>query len=445
MTTATHTHHQPFLEQYHSHPREYLQNIQNVLEQHLKDGTLHTKERLIVTPPVLTSMQHQELRHIHQTLNTLLFSLQDRLFGGSHQKLARYAGFSEQITELFLDPHNAQHNRTFLRGDLYHTEDGWKLTELNVGSAIGGHHIDHIFRSLDQTPAFQSLKAHQQRYESAWLWAEMVKGFLQDHHKPQGQTAIFDTQDSVDKYLHMYSPHAHDLTEKHGIPAQVCAPRDLTLQEDGLYAGSTRLDFIYRFFNLLDILHSPRDVKLVIEAWQKGLIQMPVDFRTRMYGSKAMLALMSDPRNHGHFTDEEIKVIENHLPWTRMLTEENLPEAQKLQGELVLKPTDGLGGLGVIFGQDLTPQAWQQTLIERLKSSERHVLQKQIKPSQGQLVAWSPQTGFQEDSFNLLYGAFMMNGTFSGAFLRASPASGSKIINYANGSFLSPVYFEGQP
>ena len=89
-----------------------------------------------------------------------------------------------------------------------------------------------------------------------------------------------------------------------------------------------------------------------------------------VYGSeKSLFALMSNPDFHHLYTPEELKVIKAHVPWTRTLseTETLLPSGKKVTLEqfitehrtkLVMKPSKGYGGEGVVIGLETEQQEW---------------------------------------------------------------------------------------
>ncbi|MDQ4044310.1 MAG: hypothetical protein M3173_02535, partial [Chloroflexota bacterium] len=84
------------------------------------------------------------------------------------------------------------------------------------------------------------------------------------------------------------------------------------------------------------------------------------------------LAVLSDERNAGLFSDDELQAIAQHVPWTRRVEErrtlhgereiELIPFIHEQQEHLVLKPNDEYGGKGVILGWTVDATEWEQAV-----------------------------------------------------------------------------------
>ncbi|MFI5779301.1 hypothetical protein [Nocardia sp. NPDC051570] len=109
-----------------------------------------------------------------------------------------------------------------------------------------------------------------------------------------------------------------------------------------------------------------------------------------LHSDKAMLAVLSDPRSAHLWTDTERSLIDRHVPWTRLLTDDDttdpdgrhasLPQfVADHRQQLVIKPADRSGGTGVLIGPATTPARWHDAIAAAV-AGQRHVVQQYIHP-----------------------------------------------------------------
>jgi hypothetical protein len=100
------------------------------------------------------------------------------------------------------------------------------------------------------------------------------------------------------------------------------------------------------------------------------------------------------------------------------------------QDELILKPSTGTEGTGVIPGwKDLSPQQWRAHVTSA--SDPWYVLQERVRPESelfpdesGALIPWNP-----------VYGLFTGTPGYGGVYIRAAMAREADVINRALGAF----------
>lgn len=107
---------------------------------------------------------------------------------------------------------------------------------------------------------------------------------------------------------------------------------------------------------------------------------------TILRGGKHLLAVLSDDSLGVALSAEERAWVDAHIPWTRLmpmaagLTEadhELLVEVERRQEDLVLKPTVGRSGGGVVAGWDVDPAGWRAAI--RAASSHPYVVQRRVE------------------------------------------------------------------
>jgi uncharacterized circularly permuted ATP-grasp superfamily protein len=110
-------------------------------------------------------------------------------------------------------------------------------------------------------------------------------------------------------------------------------------------------------------------------------------FRCKLLHKKLSLAVLSDEHNHHMFSAREVEGIEQHIPWTRRVTEmrtrfhgadvDLLPFVAENRERLVLKPNDEYGGKGIVLGWEVSDEEWQRAL--RGAADEPFIVQERIQ------------------------------------------------------------------
>jgi hypothetical protein len=165
-------------------------------------------------------------------------------------------------------------------------------------------------------------------------------------------------------------------------------PSELRLVGDEVYCDDRRVDLVYRDYSVLDLID--------LEAEGVSVEPMRRLFReNRVVSSigaeldhKACWEIFTDPgMAERWFTEEERRVFHRHLLWTRVVADRRtlLPSGE--QGDLlefarhehetlVLKPSRGYGGDGVLLGHTVSAGDWGRALDAAIADEERWVLQR---------------------------------------------------------------------
>ncbi len=110
---------------------------------------------------------------------------------------------------------------------------------------------------------------------------------------------------------------------------------------------------------------------------------------TILAGSKSIFELLSNPEYRSLFDDDTATVLDELIPWTRVLSDRNttyqgemvdlLPFVRERQNQLVIKPsTGGLAGAGVVLGWQADAATWEKAI----KTAKRRpcVVQERVAP-----------------------------------------------------------------
>lgn len=166
-----------------------------------------------------------------------------------------------------------------------------------------------------------------------------------------------------------------ELLRKSGVEAVVTDPRQLSYWEGKLYAGNQRIELIWNKINTADfipLLDDSEALSDLIWACDDLAVCHVNSFQARFITeSKLCLAYLSDPAFRKHFTDEECKILDKHIPWARKLsavsTEDHEGQGMrklfKLRREkLVLKTAYDIRGEGVVIGLSTSQERWEELI-----------------------------------------------------------------------------------
>ena len=227
---------------------------------------------------------------------------------------------------------------------------------------------------------------------------------------------------------------------RYGLEAVACHLGQLEVRDRRVWLDGRPVDVIYRVFLIKDLL-DPGTADLIdplLQAAERGQVQLFAPMDAEMYGSKGALALLSDEANRHLFSAAELASLDRILPWTRMIRPgpvtipggERADMAEYALGErehLVLKPTALHSGAGVIQGWLTAPDDWRRQLTEAMDGP--FVLQRRIRP----LAEPFPADGGPEP-WVLWWGAFLGASGYGGMIVRGSTDPDAEIMSMPHGS-----------
>ena len=176
--------------------------------------------------------------------------------------------------------------------------------------------------------------------------------------------------------------------DRHGIRMLHADPSELRMNGDEVYCGDTQVDLVYRDYAVLDLA----------ELAAEGMDPEPMRrlFReNRVISSisaeldcKSCFEVLTDPvLSERYFSEEERRVFQHHVLWTRVVRQRRTTLPSGESGDLlefavrerewlVLKPSRGYGGDGVLLGQTVDDAGWATALDAALADEELWVLQR---------------------------------------------------------------------
>lgn len=381
---------------------------------------------------------HAEADQVNSDLlhvRAAIASLPDLLYDGDRAAFGTAAGLTEVQTEGVLRT-RAGRLTEWGRADMYPDAQGLRLMELNVGSVAGGSDIGEVCRAMLRYPLLREFaRAHRLHYPDT-MQEQIRLIFAESGFKPESNPMMA----FVDWPGH-FGPLAAYLRKVSrrwrgaGLDAHVCHIGQLRTQGGRVWLRKRPVDIIFRIF-LIEHLLEPGGPELmfpVLDAVARGEVAMFTQIESDLYGSKAALAMLSDPANRHLFTPAQRAALDRVLPWTRMMRPGpvSLEDGSKVDlmeyalghpGDLVLKPAFLHGGIGVLAGWDTTEQVWRDSLSQAMGGP--YILQRRVRvipelcPGEdGEPVAWETT-----------WGVFPSAAGFGGAWAKAFQAQPGQAV-----------------
>jgi hypothetical protein len=166
-------------------------------------------------------------------------------------------------------------------------------------------------------------------------------------------------------------------------------------------------------------------------------------FRARVANNKKLFALLGDPRFADLVQDAERKVIQESIPWTRVLRDgraaygdwvvDLLAFVSDNRERLVLKPASDYGGHGVSLGMETSQADWDR-LIEEHSGPGDYVVQEYVPvPEEMFPTVEDGHVHMRLKRFNI--NPFGLGGRYAGMITRISDRA---VINVSAGGGLLP-------
>lgn len=368
----------------------------------------------------------------------LLVSLPDRLFDGDIGKFCASLGIDERRAAL-MQRFGGRTPTLYGRADLYHDGNAFKMLEFNLGSQLGGADRAEISRALTDVPAFREF-AEREKLNYVYTGERMAETIRAAARPVTGNrqpvVALIEADGGLAPYLHLVKSF-QEMMIRIGLDFRIGEISQLKTTKDGkLSLDGTPLDLVLRYFSVDQLCEVPNGEEIaepVFRAHDEGKTVLLTTTESFLYGNKATLAMLSDPRWRGHFSATEAALIDEVLPVTRTLAEgpvdidgetvELMDYCRHNRERLILKPSGHFGGGGIHVGWQLDEAAWQAALSQA--QGQAYVVQQRVFPRHEPVR--DPDTGELED-WLAAWDVFLTPDGYAGSHIRALPVGDSAII-----------------
>jgi len=237
------------------------------------------------------------------------------------------------------------------------------------------------------------------------------------------------------------------------VPVVLADPRELEWNGKDLSAKGKKIDLVYRRVLMNDIVARPKECAALVKAYEAQAVCVANNFRCKIPHVKAFFAVLTDQKNAKLFSPDELDVIRQHVPWTRVVEDVKtdyqgkpialLDYIRKNQKDLVLKPSDEYGGTGVTLGWEVDAKHWEKSIQGALPggtSAKEHgcwIVQEKIAMRRGEFpyIGANGKVEFRDMLVDLA--PYMFRGKLAGFLTRLSASS---LANVTSGGGQIPAF-----
>ena len=335
------------------------------------------------------------------------------------------------------------------RLDSFLTENAYSFVELNGESPAGIAYADAAYDIFSSLPV---MKRFAKEYEVKALYGRkyMLEVLLDSYEEFLGRKpdrkpsiAIVDLADLPTKTeFELFK----EFFEQSGYSAIISSPQELEFSNGRLRKGDFEIDIVYKRLLLNEYLPIMLDYPALLNAYRAGAVCMVNSFRSKLIHKKALFAVLTDKRHGTLFTPTEQLAIAAHVPWTRIVKDEEtdhfgqvinlLDFASRNRDKLVLKPNDDYGGHGITIGWNTNETQWNEALQAALANRD-YLLQERVPTARETFPALTEdgKIEFAEQLVDL--DPLLFNGKVGSAFTRLSF---SELANVTSGGGMVPTY-----
>jgi uncharacterized circularly permuted ATP-grasp superfamily protein len=339
------------------------------------------------------------------------------------------------------------------RLDSFLTSARYSFVELNGESPAGIAYADaayDIFSSLPVMKQFAEYYEVRPLYGRRFMLEVLLSSYAeflgrQPEHKPR--IAIIDvpgvpTMSEFELF--------RDFFESAGYPSVICTPQELEFRNNRLSVSGEQIDIVYKRVLVNEYLPIMKEYPALLDAYRARAICMVNSFRSKLIHKKALFAVLTNQRYASLFSDAELAAIREHVPWTRLVRDEQsdyqgeqidlLEFIRQNNEKLVLKPNDDYGGHGITIGWNVNDAEWEDAIQAALKNGD-YLVQERVPTARETFPALTVdgRVEFAEQLVDL--DPLLFNGKVGSAFTRLSY---TELANVSSGGGMVPTYIISQ-
>lgn len=392
-------------------------------------------------PHFISSRQTRILRHAVESTSRILDKFID--FYLTDTRLQGILAFSEDEKELFAIDPGYSVSMVIARLDAFMNDEVVKFLEFNCDSPAGASYGEALEKAFKEISGDFPFLAHWDiRYTDRHqkLLNALISCYREFREKHDGlptkpTIAIVDWKEvstsSEFTALKLYF-------EQNGYSTIIADPRDFQINGNRLTADGQSIHLIYRRAIMKELLERRDEVDDFINGIKQAMACTCNPFRSCIAGNKKVLAILSDPQFQGIFDAAEVDIINQTIPWTRILSDTtvtyngfNVPLKSFVtdnRQRLVMKPASSYGGKDVILGNETEPAQWEAAIDEHIESGS-WVVQEYV-PIPKEIFPVIDEENLSLQLKNVNINPFVFSGKYAGNISRVSE---STIINVSQG------------
>lgn len=250
----------------------------------------------------------------------------------------------------------------FMGYDFHLTDAGPQLIEINTNAGGG---LLNLYLSQAQLSCCDGVKIP---FDLDTLEKEYFQMFLTEWKLQKGvetlkTVAIVDVSPK-DQYLYSEFLLFRSLFKKFGLECFIVAPEDLNENDECVWYGEVKIDFIYN--RLTDFYFEQNEHQFLKDAYLKqNIVITPNPHHHALYANKHNLIPLS-----------KLPALNSGVPKTIKVDPENYDSLWKSRRDYFFKPSKGFGSKAAYRGDKMTLRVWDE-----IKASD-YVAQKIVKPGE---------------------------------------------------------------
>ncbi len=403
-------------------------------------------------PTFIKPSMVEDFKEASEVLYHLIRDIPRRIFNNDPARMADYYKTTEESIRFQMGNVTPDHLQDILaRVDYILSPDGLKCMEYNVSVNLGGWYIP-VWETLCLSTPIISKFIHEYRIKvknrnlfSLFL-EHAVNSYLKKHSTGELNITLIkdkfvaDGRSTIVTYLNQL--YRQVLKKKFsGLKGMItlCGYPALKLENDCIYYRGKQVHVVAE----MDQGQIPEEV---IHAFKAGTIRLFNGPVGQLLSEKLNLALLSDDQYAHLYTPEELAAIERFVPWSRKVepsrahfrgdTVEMEPFLFQNRERMVLKPSVGLGGKGVMVGKYTPHPQWEEA-IRNAMAEGNWLVQEFVETSPGLY-----QDGDEGYTIcDIVWGFFLFGDNYTGAWSRVMPGEKNKgAVNCHQGATVSLVF-----
>ncbi|EJR30022.1 glutathionylspermidine synthase family protein [Bacillus mycoides] len=396
--------------------------------------------------------EEEELERINtdcKKILDLIVSLTQRLSEEDSAQLFEKLGYSIEEREL-LEATLHSNEGMLARSDMIIENNGYKIIEFNVESSVGGTEIGNLNNLILKDGFFNSdtWKFKDPNKEIVKVFKDIIK--KHKLNKKQVTLGIMDWYPDMMQYIYSHE-EMQQLFAYEGIKAVICHQENIEIREGNLFTQGEKVDILFRLFLLDDIKGDTGKVKSLLEPYLLGNLIIINGIHTDLYSNKGNFAFLSDSQYQYMFNEEERKIINRCIPWSRFLEKDRLVNYEgenyllhKLlitkKDAFVLKPLRGYGGDGVIIGKGIDQYTWELQLKGIFQSNRKYLVQERVE-SKKILMPYVENDKVSYLDTEINYATYIFNNEYSGSLIRGISKDKNTVNNVAQGALMGSLFY----
>jgi hypothetical protein len=381
----------------HAHARIRDGSVARNLD-YFHDGVRETI-RVLPCPIAMLPDEVAYLHRVTRTLHEALLRIPELYFSdASVRALLRLAPEEDAWLRECWTPAHRRHNPIFDRLDALvdFTSPVWKeslkFVEPNLTGIGGLHLVPSVEEVVDEvmvpliTAQDPELRLRRLPDARDLLFHELAE-HMEHVGRPGGRICLVEPKyelDGIDEQRRL----VEWFQRRHGVELLHADPCELRLVGDEVYYEDRQVDLVYRDYSVQDLIDIEADGVSVDAMRRLFRENRVVSSIAAELDHKACWEVLTDPGlAERYFGEEERRIFQRHVLWTRVLAHRRtllpsgesgdlLEYARREQETLVLKPSRGYGGDGVLLGHTVGEAEWCGAIDAALADEECWVVQR---------------------------------------------------------------------